>query len=160
MPTPDLPPPTPAVTSGQGFTFDFDLTDVNLAALLWHLGLAIVIVLAGRWLAHLARRWVQRALKKATLTESIAQLAERATYYSILMGAVLVALAVIGVPTTSLIYTIGIVLVIFGVALQESLSSFAATSSSYCFNRSRWASSLRPTASPAPCARFRSFIPC
>ena len=32
-----------------------------------------------------------------------------------------------GVPTTSIIYTIGIVLVIFGVALQESLSSFAAT---------------------------------
>lgn len=127
MPTPDVPLPAPAATPSQPLTINFDLADVNLATLLWHLGLAIVIVLAGRWLAHLARRWVQRALKKTTLTESIAQLAERATYYSILMGAVLVALAVIGVLTTSLIYTIGIVLVIFGVALQESLSSFAAT---------------------------------
>jgi small conductance mechanosensitive channel len=43
------------------------------------------------------------------------------------VGAVLVALAVVGVPTTGLLYAIGIILVIFGVALQASLSSFAAT---------------------------------
>ena len=52
---------------------------------------------------------------------------QRATYYGIIFGAILVALAVIGVPTTGLITTIGIILIILGVALQESLSSFAAT---------------------------------
>ena len=105
----------------------FDISNVDFVGLLWHLALAVVIVLIGRWLARMARRWVQRGLKKMTLTETVEQLAERATYYGILMGAVLVAMAVVGVPTTSLLYTIGIVLVIFGVALQESLSSFAAT---------------------------------
>ena len=105
----------------------FDTSKVDFVALLWHLALAVVIVLIGRWLARMARRWVQRALQKMTLTETVAQLAERATYYGILMGSVLVALAVVGVPTMGLVYTVGIVLIIFGVALQESLSSFAAT---------------------------------
>ncbi len=92
-----------------------------------HFALAFGIVLLGRWLARIGRRWVQRGLKKVTLTESLAQLAERVTYYGIIFGAVLVALAVLGVPTTGLITTIGVILIILGVALQESLSSFAAT---------------------------------
>jgi small conductance mechanosensitive channel len=117
------PIPTPVPSSWSGF----DLSDVNLVTFVWHLALAVGIIMAGRWLARAARRWVRRGLHKITLTESVAQLAERATYYSILVGAVLVALAVVGVPTTGLLYAIGIILVIFGVALQASLSSFAAT---------------------------------
>ena len=104
----------------------FDLTDVDIVGFLVHVALAFAIILLGRWLARIAR-WVQRGLKKVTLTESLAQLAERATYYGILFGAVLVALAVLGVPTTGLVTTIAVILIILGVALQESLSSFAAT---------------------------------
>lgn len=121
------PLPTPEVTPAPPSAADFDLASIDFGAVLWHLVLAVGIVLVGRWFARMARRWVQRALKKITVTETMAQLIERATYYSILLGAVLVAMAVIGVPTTSIVYTIGIVLIIFGVALQESLSSFAAT---------------------------------
>jgi small conductance mechanosensitive channel len=122
-----LPQATPVPTPASPNWGSFDWSDVNLLAFLWHLVLAIGIVLVGRWLAHIARRAVHRGLRKMTLTETVAQLAERATYYSILMVAVLVALAVIGVPTTGLLYAIGIVVIIFGVALQASLSSFAAT---------------------------------
>ena len=122
-----LPRATPQATPVPVAMPEFDVSDMDLVGLLWHLALAVVIVLIGRWLARIARRWVRRGLKKMTLTESVEQLAERATYYGILLGAILVAMAVVGVPTTSLLYTIGIVIVIFGVALQESLSSFAAT---------------------------------
>ena len=122
-----VPLPTPTITPTPPDVPDFDLSNIDFGAVLWHLALAVGIVLVGRWLARMARRWVQRGLKKMTVTETVAQLIERATYYSILLGAVLVAMAVMGVPTTSIIYTIGIVLIIFGVALQESLSSFAAT---------------------------------
>lgn len=121
------PLPTPKATPAPVDFPDIDLSSVNYALLLWHLALAVVVVLVGRWLARMARRWVQRALTKTTLSETVAQLIERATYYLILLSAVLVAMAVVGVPTTSIIYTVGIVLIIFGVALQESLSSFAAT---------------------------------
>lgn len=129
MPTLEVsqPLPTPQATATSASVPPFDISNVDFVGLLWHLALAVVIVFIGRWLARMARRWVQRGLQKMTLTETVAQLAERATYYGILMGSVLVALAVVGVPTTGLIYTIAIVLIIFGVALQESLSSFAAT---------------------------------
>ncbi len=122
-----VPLPTPNVTPTPPSLADFELSDVNFLTLIWHLTEAVIIILVGRWLARMARRWVKRGLTKVTVTETVALLAERATYYAILLGAVLVAMAVIGVPTTSLLYTVGIVLVIFGVALQESLSSFAAT---------------------------------
>ena len=122
-----VPLPTPKVTPTPPDLADFDISSINFGLILWHLVLAVGIVLVGRWLARMARRWVQRALVKTTVSETVAQLIERATYYLILMSAVLVAMAVVGVPTTSIIYTVGIVLIIFGVALQESLSSFAAT---------------------------------
>lgn len=122
-----VPVPTPKATPAPPNLADLDLGSIDFGLILWHLGIAVVIILIGRWLARMARRWVQRGLKKMTVSETVAQLIERATYYLILLGAVLVAMAVVGVPTTSIIYTIGIVLVIFGVALQESLSSFAAT---------------------------------
>lgn len=122
-----VPPSTPNATPTPPALADFDLSSIDFGLILWHLIIAVVVILIGRWLARMARRWVQRGLKKMTVSETVAQLLERATYYLILLGAVLVAMAVIGVPTTSIIYTIGIVLVIFGVALQESLSSFAAT---------------------------------
>ena len=123
MPTPSVDVPLPSDITVP----TIDLSDVNVGLFLFHLVVAIGIVLVGRWLAKLARRWVRHGLTKVTLTETLAQLAERVTYYSIILGAILVALAVLGVPTTGLIYSVGIVLIIFGVALQESLSSFAAT---------------------------------
>ena len=122
-----VPLPTPKITPTPPDLADFDISSINFGLVLWHLAIAVVIVLVGRWLARMARRWVRRALTKTTISETIAQLIERATYYLILLSAVLVAMAVVGVPTTSIIYTVGIVLIIFGVALQESLSSFAAT---------------------------------
>ena len=97
---------------------------LNLAL---HLGGALLIMLIGRWLAVKARDWVQKLLLKTTLTESLSELTIRATYYGILFGAALTALSVLGVPTASLVAAIGIIVVILGIALQESISNFAAT---------------------------------
>jgi small conductance mechanosensitive channel len=128
VPTPIAPTPVPETTPAPtGLLPALDLSNVDFAALVWHVALAIAIILIGRWLARLVRRWTHRGLQKVTVTETVAQLAERAAYYLTLMLAVFLALVVIGVPTTGLVYTIAIVLIIFGVALQESLSSFAAT---------------------------------
>jgi small conductance mechanosensitive channel len=88
---------------------------------------AIAIVLFGRWLARLARRAVERGLTKVALTETINMLALRSTYYGVIFFAILVALAVLGVPTTGIVGALGVVIIIIGIAFQESLSSFAAT---------------------------------
>ena len=104
-----------------------DLSEVNLGAFLLRLLIAFGIVLAGRWLAGLARKGAQRVLKKTTLTETLAALAVRVTYYSVLLLAVLVALAVVGVSTTSIVAVLGVIIILLGIALQESISNFAAT---------------------------------
>jgi small conductance mechanosensitive channel len=48
-------------------------------------------------------------------------------YYGILIAAFLTALAFIGVPVQTLVASAGIVIVVLGIALRESLANFAAT---------------------------------
>ncbi len=105
----------------------FQSLQSNLLGVALHLGGALLIMLIGRWLAAKARDWVQKLLLKTTLTESLSELTIRATYYGILFGAALTALSVLGVPTASLVAAIGIIVVILGIALQESIGNFAAT---------------------------------
>ncbi|NJN81560.1 MAG: mechanosensitive ion channel family protein [Caldilineaceae bacterium] len=105
---------------------DGELQSVVLALAL-RFGAALLIVLVGRWLAKMAKRWMAKVLAKTTLTESLADVTVKFTYYSVLGAAALTALSVLGVPTTALVAFIGVVIVILGIALQESLGNFAAT---------------------------------
>jgi small conductance mechanosensitive channel len=101
-------------------------SEVSFNGLL-HIAAAIVVVLAGRWLAKRSRSLLRRALVKAELTESLVTLFVNITYYTIMLLAIVAALTIIGVPTTSIVTILAVVLVILGIALQESLSNFAAT---------------------------------
>ncbi len=98
-----------------------------LLTLLLRLGAAILILIAGRWLARRACRWAYPLIAKTTLTDSLKELAVKALYFGILFAAFLFALTVLGVPTTSVVTSVGIVAVILGIALQESIGNFAAT---------------------------------
>jgi small conductance mechanosensitive channel len=93
---------------------------------LLRLGLAVLTMLVGRWLARFARARIAVVLQSTKLTDSLKQLTVRLTYWLTLLAAFLVALAVAGVPTTMLIGSAGIVIIILGIALQESLSDFAS----------------------------------
>jgi small conductance mechanosensitive channel len=97
-----------------------------LLVFLLRLGLAILVMLLGRWLARFARTRITVALQPTKLTESLKQLTTRITYWLVLLAAFLLALAVAGVSTTVLITTAGVVIIILGIALQESLSDFAS----------------------------------
>jgi small conductance mechanosensitive channel len=98
----------------------------TLFLFLLHLGLAVVVMLLGRWLAQFARARMVVVLQQTKLTDSLKQLSVRLTYWLVLLAAFLLALAVAGVPTTALITTAGVVIIILGIALQESLSDFAS----------------------------------
>jgi small conductance mechanosensitive channel len=88
---------------------------------------AIVAFLIGRWLAQKGRRWLRIALVKADLTESLVNLFVTIAYYLVLLTAITLALAIVGVPTSSIITILAVIVVILGIALQESLGNFAAT---------------------------------
>ena len=90
--------------------------------------LFVAILIAARWLARMARRVTERALRHSD--QSISQLLKEmlismAGTIVFLVG-VLVALSQVGVSVTPMIAGLGVVGFIVGFALQDTLSNFAA----------------------------------
>jgi small conductance mechanosensitive channel len=90
-------------------------------------GVALLIYFIARWLAGRARTWLHVALPKANIPPSMSQLAERGAYYGILFVAILTGLALIGIPIEALLGASFIIVIILGVALQQSIANLAAT---------------------------------
>ncbi len=90
-------------------------------------GGAILVVIVGRLLGRLSRRWVGQAIAKTTLSNTLKELAVKVTNVVVEGSVIILALAVLGVPIGTLITAVGIVVVVLGIALQASISNFAAT---------------------------------
>ncbi len=94
------------------------------------LGLKLIIVIAiffvGRWGAQFLRRFVKRALGKTSIEPTIVAFASNISYYIVMAFVVLAILGQLGIETTSLIALIGATGLAIGLALQGSLSNFAA----------------------------------
>ncbi len=101
--------------------------DVEFLALMVRLLAVLAILIVGRWLANFARKGLLTSLKRTDLTESMNTLFVTLTYYTIFVLSILLALAVLGVPTTTLITAVGIIVVVLAIALQSSLGNLAAT---------------------------------
>lgn len=91
------------------------------------IGLVILVVLVGRKLAAIGRQRLQPILKRAKLTPSMITLAITVTYYGIWISTIMLALIVVGVPIDTVLLMVGGVLVVLGIALQQSLRDIAAT---------------------------------
>lgn len=99
----------------------------NLLDFLLHLGIAILIVVAGRWLARGSRRWMAQAFDRTTLTLSMKTLFLTLTYYGVWILTMMVALIFLGVPVSVVLTLVALVLIVLGVALQQSLRDLAAS---------------------------------
>lgn len=104
-----------------------DLWSNDLFQIVLNVGLAALVVILARWLARRLRTWVQVALRRTTLTETLIQMAARGAYFGTLLGGVLIALSVVGIPISGLLGGTGLLIVILGLALQEALADFAST---------------------------------
>jgi small conductance mechanosensitive channel len=89
-------------------------------------GLAALIFFVGRWLAGWSRRRVRPILVRANLSKSLVLLFTTLLYYGIWVATATAMLAAMGVPLSSAIYVAGIVLVILGIALQQTVRDLAA----------------------------------
>ncbi len=87
---------------------------------------AIFILLAGGWLAKLARKIVERLLTKAKTEAILVSFVGQFVYVLLMMFVVLAVLAKLGVQTTSFIAVIGAAGLAVGLALQWSLANFAS----------------------------------
>jgi len=102
-------------------------TEIDFWSVALRLLLAVVALIIGRWLAGQTRKWLTRPLRHAGLTESLITLIVTLSYYSVLILAVGIALAILGVPPTTIVGIIGVFVIVLAIALQQSLGNLAAT---------------------------------
>jgi len=87
---------------------------------------AIVIFFVGRWLSGVLSRAVGKAMTRAKTDEMLVKFVVNLTHAAFLAFVILAALAQIGIQTTSFIAVVGAAGLAVGLALQGSLSNFAA----------------------------------
>lgn len=87
---------------------------------------ALAIFIVGRWVAKLLRRVIQRLMEKSEVDPTIGQFVGNLSYIGLLAFVIIAALGQIGIQTTSFIAVLGAAGLAVGLALQGSLSNFAA----------------------------------
>jgi len=100
-------------------------------SILARIGLAFVVLIAGRFLAGLARGFVHKLLGRREVADALGptmvRLLSEATYYVLLVLTLGLCIIVLGVPATYVLAASLVLLVILAVSLQQSLANFAAT---------------------------------
>ncbi|MEZ4416527.1 MAG: mechanosensitive ion channel [Gemmatimonadota bacterium] len=87
---------------------------------------AIVVLIVGRLAAGWIRRLVAGGLRRAALDETLVPFLSGMTYFAVLAFTVVAVLGIFGVPTASFVAVLGAAGLAVGLALQGSLSNFAA----------------------------------
>ena len=87
---------------------------------------AIVIMVAGVWIARLIRRAVRKGMRKANVEETLISFTTHVVYMLSLVFVFVAAISKLGVQTASIIAALGAATLAIGFALQGSLSNFAA----------------------------------
>lgn len=87
---------------------------------------AIAILVVGRWLAGMAARLAENALAKRLHDLTIRQFLSKLVFALVMVFAVVAALSNVGIQTASIVAALGAAGLAIGLALQGSLSNFAA----------------------------------
>ena len=87
---------------------------------------AIVIFVIGRFVARLIQKGIRKAMEKGNVDEALIGFSTNLLYAALMAFIVLAALGKLGVQTTSFIAVLGAAGLAVGLALQGSLSNFAA----------------------------------
>ena len=87
---------------------------------------AVAIFIIGRWVAKGVRKLVERLMTKGKVDSTLITFTSNMTYIGLLAFVVIAALGQLGIQTTSFIAILGAAGLAVGLALQGSLSNFAA----------------------------------
>jgi len=87
---------------------------------------AIVIFVIGRWLAKAIARFVKRTMARNEVDAMLVNFISTLVYYGLLAIVIVAALNRLGIQTASIIAILGAAGLAIGLALQGSLSNFAA----------------------------------
>ena len=98
----------------------------NGADLLWNILAAIVILVVGRWAAKLLTRLIEKLTTRARVDETLVKFVSNMAYWLMLVMIIVAAIDQIGIDTTSFAALVAASGLAVGLALQGSLSNFAA----------------------------------
>ena len=87
---------------------------------------AIAVLIIGRWAAGVLRRNVTRGLERGSVDAALVPFLSSMAYYGALAVVLIAVLNLFGIETTSLIAVLGAAGLAVGLALQGTLSNFAA----------------------------------
>jgi small conductance mechanosensitive channel len=87
---------------------------------------AIVVLVVGRWIAKILASIVRRLLERSKVDPTLVKFTGSVTYIALMTFVIVAAMAQVGIQTTSFIAVIGAAGLAIGLALQGSLSNFAA----------------------------------
>lgn len=87
---------------------------------------AIVLLIIGRWIAGMVGRSVRRSLEKAKVDSVLVPFFSTLAHYTVLAVVIIAVLSLFGIQTTSLVAVLATAGLAIGLALQGTLSSFAA----------------------------------
>lgn len=87
---------------------------------------ALAVFIIGRWVVKYLRRLVRRIMEKRNVDATLTKFLTNLTYIALLTFVILAALGMLGIQTTSFIAVLGAAGLAIGLALQGSLSNFAA----------------------------------
>lgn len=87
---------------------------------------AAAILVIGRWVAGFLKKVIEKLMRKSRVDETLISFTGNLSYVALMAFVVLAALGQLGIQTTSFIAVLGAAGLAIGLALQGSLSNFAA----------------------------------
>ena len=87
---------------------------------------AIVVLIVGRMIAGMIRSGVKRALERAKLDATLIPFVTGMAYWGVMIFVLMAVLKLFGIETTSFIAVLGAAGLAVGLAMQGTLSNFAA----------------------------------
>ncbi len=87
---------------------------------------ALAVFIIGRWIVKYLRRLIRKVMEKREVDPTLTKFLVNLTYAALLTFVILAALGMLGIQTTSFIAVLGAAGLAIGLALQGSLSNFAA----------------------------------
>ena len=87
---------------------------------------AVAIFVFGKILVGILTNWVEKLMVKAKMEKTLVRFVKNLSYYVMITVVIIAALTKLGVQTTSIVAILGAATLAIGLALQGSLSNFAA----------------------------------
>ena len=87
---------------------------------------ALFVLIVGLFLARIVRSTVRRALARSSVDQTLVPFFSNLVYYALVAFVVIAVLGLFGIPTTSFVALLGAAGLAVGLALQGTLSNFAA----------------------------------